>query len=98
MKTVIWRVYVLHVITVAIRKKEETNGMDMEKRDINRLIKAVESIAREIEKNARIVREIRDERDIKDSDIVYADGEPCMMRYNGKNYIITPEAEEDGEI
>lgn len=69
--------------------------MDMERRDINRLIKAVESIAGEVGKIRRIMR---DERDIKDSDIVYADGEPCMMRYNGKNYIITPEAEEDEEI
>lgn len=72
--------------------------MDMERRDINRLIKAVESIALAIEKNARIAREIRNERDIKDTDIVYADGEPCMMHYNGKDYIITPATEEDGEI
>lgn len=72
--------------------------MDMERRDINRLIKAVESIALAIEKNARIAREIRNERDIKDTDIVYADGEPRMMHCGEKDYIITPVTEEDGKI
>lgn len=72
--------------------------MDMERRDINRLIKALESIALAIEKNARTARGIRNERDIKDMDIIYADGEPCMMHCGGKDYIITPATEEDGEI
>lgn len=61
--------------------------MDMERRDINRLIKAVESIAGEV---GKIRRMMRDERDIKDTDIVYADGEPRMMHCGGKDYIITP--------
>lgn len=69
--------------------------MDMERRDINRLIKAIESIAGEV---GKIRRMMRDEHDIKDADIVYADGEPCMMYCGGKDYIITPVTEEDREI
>ena len=72
MRTVTWRVFALHVITVAIRRKEETSGMDMERRDINRLIKAIESIAGEV---GKIRRMMRDERDIKDADITEEDRE-----------------------
>ena len=89
MKTVIWRACAFRATTRSIRRREETSGMDMERRDINRLIKAVESIALAIERN---------ERDIKDMDIIYADGEPRMMYFGGKDYIITPATEEDGEI
>lgn len=95
MKTVTWKVCALNVITVVIRRKEETSGMDMERRDINRLIKALESINGEVGKIRRMMSE---ERDIKDADIVYADGEPRMMHCGGKDYIITPVTEEDGEI